>query len=341
MPNACITGTGSSLPPRVVTNDDLIRDHGIDTTDAWIVQRTGISARRFVDAGVGTADLALPAARRALEAAGLSVTDLDLIVFATLSPEQAFPGSGVRLQALLGAPEAGHFVAALDIRDQCSGFVYGLATAVSMVRSGAARHVLVVGAEIHSTGLDLTTRGRTVAPLFGDGAGAVVVSATEDDRGVRVWQLGSDGRYADALGQRVWDISRRPFLPVDEQGRGVVDADMMYAHMNGKLVFRHAVQRLEEVVQSVCAEVGLAPTEADLVLFHQANLRINELVARRLGLDPARVPHNIERYGNTTAATLPLLLDEAVRGGVLRPGMRVVLAAFGSGFTWGGAVIDW
>jgi 3-oxoacyl-[acyl-carrier-protein] synthase-3 len=215
MPNAYISGTGGYVPPRVVTNDDLVKQYGIDTTHDWILQRTGIEERRFADEGVGSADLAVHAAKQAIESAGITKEDLDMIVFATLSPEHCFPGSGVYLQQKLGlcdGPDA-KFVPALDVRNQCSGFLYGLATATSMVKSGGAKHVLLVGAEVHSAAIDLTTRGRTVASLFGDGAGAVIVSATDEDRGVRTWHLGADGRYADVLAQKIWDIRKRPFIP--------------------------------------------------------------------------------------------------------------------------------
>ena len=207
MPNAYISGVGGYVPPRVVTNDDLIA-MGVETTDAWIQQRTGIRERRFADDGVGNADLALPAARAAIDDAGLAPTDIDMILYATLSPDQCFPGSGVMLAEKLGlcAGEDATFVPAMDIRNQCSGFVYGLGTAASLIQSGACQHVLVVGSEVHSGGLDFTTRGRTVASLFGDGAGAAVFSATEEDRGVRYWKCGSDGRFADVLCQRTVNL---------------------------------------------------------------------------------------------------------------------------------------
>ncbi|MFT6378133.1 MAG: 3-oxoacyl-[acyl-carrier-protein] synthase-3, partial [bacterium] len=201
MLNAMITGTGMYVPPRVVTNDDLAKDFGIDTTHEWIVKRTGIEERRFAEPGVGTSDLALEASKMALEDAGIEAHDLDLIVFATLSPEYVFPGSGVFLQEKLGLCEGDNakFVPALDIRNQCSGFLYGLSIAAGQIRCGMAKHVLLVGAETHSHGMDLTTRGRTVNSLFGDGAGAVIVSATEEDRGIRGWWLGADGRFKDNL----------------------------------------------------------------------------------------------------------------------------------------------
>jgi 3-oxoacyl-[acyl-carrier-protein] synthase III len=343
VPNAFISGTGFFVPPRAVTNDELIRTYGIDTTNEWIVQRTGIEERRFSDAGVGTAELALPAAEEAIARAGLDKRDIDMILFATLSPDHVFPGSGVYLQDKLGlcSGDGATFVPAMDIRNQCSGFLYGLATATALVQSGGCRHVLLVGAETHSAALDLSTRGRTVACLFGDGAGAVVVSATDEDRGVRGWYLGADGRHADVLCQKVWDISQRPFIPQNADGIGQVQPEMMWAHMEGKLVFRNAVERMIGVLMKACAEQNLTRDDIDLFLFHQANMRINQYIAEQIGVPEDRVLHNIQRYGNTTAATIPILIAEAERSGKLQRGMKVAMVAFGSGFTWGGAIVDW
>ena len=337
MPNAYISGTGYHVPERVVTNQDLVTQYGIDTTDEWIQQRTGIVERRFADAGVGNADLALPAARSAIASAGLDVSDIDMIVYATLSPDHVFPGSGVYLQAKLGCPG----VPAMDIRNQCSGFVYGLSTAAAMVQSGAVRNVLLVGSEVHSAALDLTTRGRAVASLFGDGAGAVVVSATDEDRGIRTWHLGADGRHADMLCQRVWDISERPFIPHDDDGNGVVRPEMMFASMNGKQVFKNAVEKMIASLTTVCQRTNIGVEDLDLVLFHQANKRINEMVRKMAGIPEDKLPHNIERYGNTTAATIPLLLAEQHEQGKLERGMKIGMVAFGSGFTWGAALLEW
>ncbi|MCA9598048.1 MAG: ketoacyl-ACP synthase III, partial [Myxococcales bacterium] len=342
MPNAYISGTGFYVPPRVVTNDQLAKDYGIDTTHEWIVKRTGIEERHFAEEGVGTSDLALHAAEDAIAAAGIQKTDLDMIVFATLSPDHAFPGSGVYLQQKLGLCEGDNpkFVPALDIRNQCSGFVYGLATAASMVQSGGAKHVLLVGAETHSAALDLSTEGRTVSSLFGDGAGAVVVSATDEDKGVRGWYLGADGRYADVLSQKVWDIKKRPFIPTNAEGVGQVEPGHMWAHMDGKQVFRNAVERMIGVLMQACMAQGITRDDIDLFLFHQANMRINQYVAEQIGVPEDRVVHNIQRYGNTTAATIPILLAEAVQSGKLKPGMKVAMVAFGSGFTWGAVIVD-
>jgi 3-oxoacyl-[acyl-carrier-protein] synthase-3 len=343
VPNAYISGTGSFVPPNVVTNDELREKYGIDTTNEWIVKRTGIEARRFSEPGVATSDLGLEAAKKAIANAKIEPHDLDLIIFATLSPDHAFPGSGVYLQQKLGlcdGPKA-KFVPALDVRNQCSGFLYSLATATSFVKSGAAKHVLVVGAETHSAALDLTTRGRGIAALFGDGAGAVVVSATEEDRGIRSFKLGADGRHADALAQKVWDIKKRPFIDVDENGNGLVPASDLWANMDGKLVFKNAVERMTTVLMETLLAQGWTGNDIDLFLFHQANLRINQYIADMLAIPPEKTIHNIQRYGNTTAATIPLLLDEANQTGRLTPGTKLALVAFGSGFTWGSCLLEW
>jgi 3-oxoacyl-[acyl-carrier-protein] synthase III len=227
------------------------------------------------------------------------------------------------------------------VRNQCSGFLYSLGTAASFVRSGACRHVLVVGAEVHSAALDLTTRGRAVSSLFGDGAGAVVVSATEEDRGIRAWKLGADGRFADALAQHVFDIRKKPFIPMDEAGVGQVAPEMMFARMDGKLVFKHAVERMITVLMEVLLRARCTGADIDLFVFHQANLRINQYIQRELGIPDEKIVQNIERYGNTTAATIPILLAEAEETGRLHRGMKVAMVAFGSGFTWGAAIADW
>jgi 3-oxoacyl-[acyl-carrier-protein] synthase-3 len=341
MPNAIITGTGGHVPDQVITNDHLRTHYGIETTPEWILKRTGIEERRFAPEGIGTADLALPATRSALESAGLEATDLDMILFASLSPDFAFPGSGCLLMDKLGLSEAGHFIPAMDIRNQCSGFLYGLGTATAMIESGVYRNILLVGAELHSGALDLTTRGRTVASLFGDGAGAVIVSATDEDRGVRGWWLGSDGQYAEVLCQKVWHMTERPFIPLNEDGWGLVSPEYMWTTMDGRLVFRNAVERMSQAVLQACTACDIKQDQIDLFFFHQANLRINQYVAKSLGIPEEKTVNNIHKYGNTTAATIPLLLAEAERDGRLRRGMKVALVAFGSGFTWGSAIVDW
>jgi 3-oxoacyl-[acyl-carrier-protein] synthase-3 len=341
MRNAIISGTGFYAPPRVVTNEDLRTQYGIDTTHEWIVQRTGIEERRFADEGVGSSDLALKAAEEAIAAAGLTKRDIDMIVFATLSPDHTFPGAGVYLQQKLGLCDMGKFVPALDVRNQCSGFLYGLSTATGLVRSGMYNHVLLVGAETHSAALDLTTRGRTVSSLFGDAAGAVIVSGSDENRGVRRVFLGADGRFADVLAQKIWDISKRPFIPVDASGVGQVSPEMLWAQMDGKQVFRHAVERMIGSLMQVMSEEKVTLKDIDLFVFHQANLRINQYIQQQIGAPEEKFVNNIQRYGNTTAATIPGLLAESERNGKLKRGMKVALVAFGSGFTWGSAIVDW
>ncbi|MEZ4446938.1 MAG: beta-ketoacyl-ACP synthase III [Polyangiaceae bacterium] len=341
MPNACVSGTGFYVPPRVVTNQMLADEYGIETSHEWIHTRTGIEERRFADEGVGTSELAAHAAEDAIARAGIAKTDVGMIILATLSPDCHFPGTGVYLQQRLGLAEGDCFAPALDIRNQCSGFVYGLSVAASMVQSGGVDNVLLVGAETHSHALDLTTRGRNVCSLFGDGAGAVIISATDEDRGVRGWTLGADGRYADELCQKIWDVSQKTFLPLDEQGRGIVEPEVMWAHMNGKVVFKHAVRRMIESLATTCLKLNVTRDDIDLFLFHQANLRINEHVQKLMEIPDEKIFHNIQRYGNTTAGTIPILLAEAERAGKLERGMKVACTAFGSGFTWGSAIIDW
>ena len=294
MPNAYISGTGFYVPPRVVKNEDLRTQYGIDTTHDWILQRTGIEERRYAEEGVGSADLAVPAAQMAVKNAGLTMQDLDLIVFATLSPDHCFPGSGVYLQEKLGLcnGDDAKFVGALDVRNQCSGFIYGLGTASSMVKAGAAKHVLVVGAETHSAALDLTTRGRNVSSLFGDGAGAVIVSATEENRGVRSFRLGADGRFADVLSQKVWDIKKRPFIPQNADGIGQVAPEMMWAQMDGKLVFKNAVERMMRALMEVCVAEGITGQEGAICREIQTALREVGVPTTAMTIDEAntRIP---------------------------------------------------
>ena len=308
MLNAYISGTGFYVPPRVVTNKMLADEYGIETNDEWIETRTGIKQRHFSDQGVWTSDLGAAAAKDAIARAGIDARQLGMIILATLSPDCHFPGTGIYMQRKLGIVDGDNaaFVPALDIRNQCSGFLYGLSVAASMVQSGAIEHVLLVGAETHSHAMDMTTRGRGICTLFGDGAGAVVVSRTEEDRGVRAWNLGADSRYADALCQKIWNVSNKTFVPLDVEGRGIITPDVMWAKMDGKVVFKNAVRRMCETLMQTCLKLNVTRDDIDLFLFHQANLRINEHVQKILGIPDEKVVHNIERYGNTTAATIPI-----------------------------------
>ena len=328
--NSRITGVGFHVPERVVTNQDLAAI--MDTSDEWIVERTGIHERRFVEPGVGTTELAEHAARKALADAGRKVEDVDFIVFATITRDYMFPGCGSLLQQRLGLPTIG----ALDVHNACSGFVYGLATADAFVRIGAYRCILLVGAEVQSTGLDLTTDGRDMAVLFGDGAGAVVMEPTESGRGVLSWALHNEGEFAREL----WAEAPTSLV----QGR--MTAEMLaegraYPRMNGRQVFKHATSRFPEVILEALQKAGCSLDDVALVVPHQANKRIADAVGQRLGLAPEKVFQNIQRYGNTTAASIPIALAEARQQGRIRDGDLVVLAAFGAGFAWGATVIRW
>jgi 3-oxoacyl-[acyl-carrier-protein] synthase-3 len=325
-----ILGVGHYVPTRVVTNHDLAKL--MSTSDEWIVQRSGIRERRFIEnTGIGASDLAVPACKMALEHAGLTEKDVDAIIFATLSPDVNFPGSGCFLAHKLGLPG----VPALDIRNQCSGFIYGLSVADAWVRAGAYEHVLLVGAEVHSTGLDFSDRGRDVAVLFGDGAGAAVIGpATLPDQGIKAIRLHADGSGATDLWMEVPASAYIPRITHE-----LIDEGRHFPRMNGKLVFRWAVEKMPEVAREVIADAGVDLASIDLFVPHQANIRITQLVAQKLGIDDAKIVHNIERYGNTTAATIPLGLSEAWREGRCGRGSNVLFAAFGSGFTWAGAVL--
>jgi 3-oxoacyl-[acyl-carrier-protein] synthase-3 len=321
---------GHYLPERVVTNSEL--SELMDTTDEWIQKRTGIRERRWVEGDVGATDLAVHAARQALDEAGLASTDLDMIIFATLSPDINFPGSSCLLQERLACPG----IATLDIRNQCTGFVYSLAIADQFIRTGAMRNVLVVGAEVHSSGLDLSTRGRDLAVLFGDGAGAAVVSATEGESRILDSRLHADGSYHQILMLDAPASRRNPRLTEEMLADG-----LHYPRMRGRAVFKHAVDRIPEVVGEILEANGKKLEDVDIVVPHQANLRINELVCRNMGLAPERMVHNIQRYGNTTAASIPIALHEAVQDQRVKSGDLVLLAAFGAGLTWGANLIRW
>jgi 3-oxoacyl-[acyl-carrier-protein] synthase-3 len=319
------------VPTKVVTNDDLAKL--MPTSDEWIQQRTGIKERRFVERdGVGSSDLAVPAAEMAVERAGRSLKDIDMIIFATLSPDVCFPGSGCLLGEKLGLPG----VPALDVRNQCSGFIYGLSVADAWVRAGVYQNVLVVGAEVHSSGLDFSERGRDVAVLFGDGAGAALVGPSPGaSRGVLSLALHADGSGRKDLWLEAPASMRSPSRITHE----MIDRGDHYPKMNGKQVFRWATEKMPEVSLEVLRAANMTIADVDLFVPHQANMRINQLVASRLGLSQDKVVHNIERYGNTTAATIPIGLSESYAEGRLSEGTNVLLTAFGSGYTWAGAVV--
>lgn len=325
--------TGYYVPERRLLNDDL--KQWWDTSDEWITERTGIKQRHWVEPGKQAgSDLALEAAKIALERASLKPTDIDCIVYATLSPDFFFPGGGVFLQRKLGIPG----VPAIDIRNQCSGFLYGLSVADAWVRMGQHKRVLLVGAEVHSTGMDFDNGiGRDLAVLFGDGAGAAILGPVDDNgRGVMTTHLFADGNYAEQLWCESDASAHFPRI-----SHADLDAGKQYPRMNGREVFKHAVTRMPESVRTALQANGLAIEDVDLLIAHQANLRINEFVQKQLCLRDDQVYNNIDRFGNTTAATLPIAIDECVTSGRLQRGDVLVLTAFGSGFTWGSACIRW
>jgi 3-oxoacyl-[acyl-carrier-protein] synthase III len=325
-----ILGIGHYVPSKVVTNDDLAKL--MQTSDEWIVQRTGIKERRYIEhSGIGASDLAVPASKMALEHAGLSEKDIDAIIFATLSPDHNFPGSGCFLGHKLGLGG----VPALDVRNQCSGFLYGLSIADAWVRAGMYKNVLLVGAEVHSTGIELADRGRDVAVLFGDGAGAAIIGAASDpDQGLKSIELHADGAGAKELWLEAPASAYDPRLTKE-----MLDEGKHFPAMNGKQVFRWATEKMPEVAKAALDKAGITAADLDLFVPHQANLRINQMVGAKLGIPEAKTVANIEKYGNTTAATIPLGLSEAWREGRVRRGSNVLFAAFGSGFTWGAAVL--
>lgn len=330
-----ITGLGYYVPEQVVTNDDLSKR--MDTNDAWIQERTGIKERRHIKKGDGnsTSVMGVKAATIALERAGLKPEDIGLIIFATLSPDMYFPGGGVQVQDLMGMPT----VPALDIRNQCSGFVYGLSVADQFVRTGMYKHVLLIGSENHSGGLDFSTRGRGVSVIFGDGAGAAVISRNDSGTGgILSTHLHSEGKYKDELALQ--GPSTNYWVPQIMKDNPQEDIPY-YPYMNGQFVFKHAVVRFSEVIMEGLAANDLAVSDIDMLIPHQANLRISQFIQHKLKLSDDQVFNNIQKYGNTTAASIPIALTEAWEQGKIKDGDLVVLAAFGSGFTWGSAIIRW
>lgn len=330
MVRSTILGVGSYVPSRVVTNDDLAKQ--MTTSDEWIFQRSGIKERHFIEeSGIGASDLAVPASKAALAQAGLTTNDIDAIVFATLSPDYTFPGSGCLLGDKLGM----NGKPALDVRNQCSGFIYGLAVADAWIKTGLYRHVLLVGAEVHSTGLEFTDRGRDVAVLFGDGAGAAVVGpAKDDDHGILSMCLHADGSGAKELWCEGPASAYMPRITAE-----MMDAGRHYPKMIGKQVFRWAIEKMPEVSIEAVQKAGLTLRDIDLVVPHQANMRINQLVGARLEVPEEKMVHNIEKFGNTTAATIPMALDAAYKAGRVKPEQNILFAAFGAGYTWAGAVM--
>ena len=330
--HSIILGTGKALPERVVTNDELSRL--MDTSDEWIRTRTGIQERHWITPGETGVGLGKRSALEALAAASLGPSDLDAIVYATSTPDRFTPGNGVYLQRELGIVAT---IPAIDLRMQCAGFVFALSLADAYIRTGMFRRVLVVGQEIQSTRMDLSTEGRHTAVIFADGAGALVLGATDQpDRGILGFDLHTEGRYAEKL----WVEGPGALVPPD-QWAGEEAEGRYWLRMDGREVFRHAVVRMPESVRAVLTRASLSPADLALLIPHQANLRISEAVQKELGLRDDQVYNNIQRYGNTTAGTIPIALDECARAGRLRPGDLVALTAFGSGFVWGSCLLRW
>lgn len=324
-----IMGIGMHVPRRVVTNDELATM--METSNEWIVERTGIQERRWVSEGETGATMAAAASRQAIERAGLSPRDIDLIVYATLSPDFNFPGTGVFLQRELGLKD----IPCLDIRQQCTGFVYGLSIADAYIRSGGFKHILLVGSEVHSTGLDISTKGRDVTVLFGDGAGAVVIGrATDDAHMILSTHVHADGSEAEILWTEYPASARHPRI-----NEAVMAEGKHYPVMNGKRVFKHAVTKMPAAIMEGMVTNNLKLSDIDMVIPHQANLRINQMVAQLIGLPLERMHNNLQKYGNTTAASIPICMHEAIELGKISPGSMVCIVAFGAGLTWGSAFV--
>lgn len=331
MKRTVIRGTGRYLPPRVVTNQDMTQ--WMDTSDEWIRQRTGIEQRHWVPeaGGVGSSDLGLEASRIAMQRAGWKPEDIDLIIFATLSPDIFFPGPGCLMQHKLGLDAT----PALDIRQQCTGFLYGITTADAYIRSNLANRILLVGAEVHSTGLDISNRGRDVAVIFGDGAGAVCLEGVDSDQplGVLASALHANGKFAESLTVELGASRNNPRI-----SKEAIDAGRQFPKMDGKTIFKLAVQKLPEVVGETLKKAELAIEDIDLFIPHQANLRINQFFQQVMKLPEDKVFHNIQRYGNTTAASIPIAFDEALEMGIIGNGSTVMFLGLGAGVTWGAVI---
>jgi 3-oxoacyl-[acyl-carrier-protein] synthase III len=330
-----IAGLGYYVPSNVVTNDDLSKI--IDTNDEWIQERTGIQERRHIIRGEDTTtSMGVKAAKIAIERSGIAKEDIDFVVFATLSPDYYFPGPGVLVQRDLGLRTVG----ALDVRNQCSGFVYAISVADQYIKTGMYKNILVIGSEVHSTGLDMTTRGRGVSVIFGDGAGAAVLSREEDlTKGILSTHLHSEGQHAEELALQAPGMGARWVTDILEDNDP--NDVSYYPYMNGQFVFKNAVVRFAEVINEGLEANGLQVSDIDMLIPHQANLRISQFIQNKFKLSDDKVHNNIQKYGNTTAASIPIALTEAWEQGKIKSGDTVVLAAFGSGFTWASAIIKW
>ena len=335
MYNSKIIGLGYFVPENVVTNDDLSKV--MDTNDAWIQERTGIQERRYVKKGGDTTtSLGVKAAKIAIERAKIDKDDIDFIIFATLSPDYYFPGPGVLVQRDLGIKTVG----ALDVRNQCSGFVYAISIADQYIKTGMYKNILVIGSEVHSHGLDMTTRGRGVSVIFGDGAGAAVLTREEDTtKGILSTHLHSEGQHAEELSLIAPGMGKRWVKDILEDNDP--EDTSYFPYMNGQFVFKNAVVRFSQVIIEGLEKNNLEASDIDMLVPHQANLRISQFIQKKFGLGDDQVFNNIMKYGNTTAASIPIALTEAWEQNKIKEGDVVVLAAFGSGFTWGSVIIKW
>ena len=335
MYNSKISGLGMYVPENIVTNDDLSKI--MDTSDEWITERTGIKERRHIKEGDGnsTAKMGAKAAKIAISRSGIDKNEIDLIIFATLSPDYYFPGGGVLVQELLKIKTC----PAMDIRNQCSGFIYSIATADQFIKSGMYKNILVIGSENHSGGLDFTTRGRAVTVIFGDGAGAAIISREEDlTKGILSSHLYSEGKFAEELSLIGPNTNRWVNKIIEDNDP---NDTTYFPNMNGQLVFKNAVLRFSEVIMEGLNKNGLSPGQIDMLIPHQANLRISQFIQNKFGLKDSQVYNNIQKYGNTTAGSIPIALTEAWQDNKIKDGDLVILAAFGSGFTWGSTIIRW
>jgi 3-oxoacyl-[acyl-carrier-protein] synthase-3 len=330
-----ITGLGHYVPDNIVTNDDLAKI--IDTNDEWIQERTGIQERRHIVRGEDTTtSMGVKAAKIAIERSGISNDEIDFIVFATISPDYYFPGPGVAVQKELGLRTIG----ALDVRNQCSGFIYALSVADQYIKTGMYKNILVIASEVQSLGLDMTTRGRNVSVIFGDGAGAAVLSREEDvTKGILSTHLHSEGEYAKELSVLAPGMGGRWVTDIIADNNP--DDESYFPYMNGQFVFKNAVVRFSEVINEGLEANNLKVSDIDMLIPHQANLRISQFIQKKFDLSDDQVFNNIQKYGNTTAASIPIALTEAWEQGKIKSGDTVVLAAFGSGFTWASAIIKW
>lgn len=348
MPRSIIAGIGMYVPEQIVTNNDLTKY--METSDEWIQERTGIKERRYAHrTEETTTTMGIKAAEIAIERAGITAQDIDFIVFATLSPDYYFPGCGVLVQRAMKMKEIG----ALDVRNQCSGFVYAVSVADQFIKTGMYKNILVIGSEKHSFGLDFSTRGRNVSVIFGDGAGAVVLQPTEEEnRGILSTHLHSDGESAEILAMfnpgthaNHWQEGLGTFEEAEIgemfMSHAMIDDAQIFPNMDGPSVFKKAIVKFPEVIMEALRTNGYAPSDIKMLIPHQANLRISQFVQQKMGLRDDQVYNNIQQYGNTTAASVPIALCEAFEKGLIQKGDLVCLAAFGSGFTWASALLKW